>query len=147
RPLTLSTSPTLRPGWPRAVSSASCAGSRSTCVCSRPISWWRTSACSPPETRPREPPTPTAARRPSGEDLAWPISSPSTGGRVKRLFAVIRSRGPAWNDSLPLDDQVEWTAHAAFMNQLAREQFVALGGPLEGTPNVLLIVRATDEAE
>jgi uncharacterized protein YciI len=66
---------------------------------------------------------------------------------VKRLFAVIRSRGPAWNDSLPLDDQVEWTAHAAFMNQLAREQFVALGGPLEGTPDVLLIVRATDDAE
>ena len=66
---------------------------------------------------------------------------------VTRLFAVIRSRGPAWNDSLPLDDQVEWTAHAAFMNGLLEEGFIALGGPLEGTPDVLLVVRATDAAE
>jgi hypothetical protein len=66
---------------------------------------------------------------------------------VKRLFAVIRSRGPAWNGARPLDDQVEWTAHAAFMNGLLAEGFVALGGPLEGTPDVLLIVRATDTSE
>jgi len=66
---------------------------------------------------------------------------------VTRLFAVIRSRGPAWNDSLPLDDQVEWTAHAAFMNGLLEEGVIALGGPLEGTPDVLLVMRATDAAE
>jgi len=66
---------------------------------------------------------------------------------VRRLFAVIRSRGPAWDDCRPLDDQVEWAAHAAFMNGLAAEGFVALGGPLEGTPDVLLVVRATDDAE
>ena len=66
---------------------------------------------------------------------------------VTRLFAVIRSRGPAWNDSLPLDDQVEWSAHAAFMNGLLKERFIALGGPLEGTPDVLLVVQATDAAE
>ena len=66
---------------------------------------------------------------------------------VTRLFAVIRSRGPAWNSALPLDDQVEWAAHAAFMNGLLKEGFVALGGPLEGTPDVLLIVRATDTSE
>jgi methionyl-tRNA formyltransferase len=59
---------------------------------------------------------------------------------VTRLFAVIRSRGPAWNDSLPLDDQVEWSAHAAFMNGLLDEGVIALGGPLEGTPDVLLVV-------
>jgi len=66
---------------------------------------------------------------------------------MKRLFAVIRSRGPAWNDALPIDDQVEWPAHAAFMNGLVDEQFIAVGGPLEGTPDVLLVVRATDAAE
>jgi uncharacterized protein YciI len=34
------------------------------------------------------------------------------------------------------------------MNALAREGFVILGGPLEGTPEVLLVVRAStpDEA-
>jgi hypothetical protein len=66
---------------------------------------------------------------------------------VKRLFAVIRSRGPAWDDSQPLDNQVGWAAHAAFMNALLKEKFVELGGPLEGTPNVLLIVWATDASE
>jgi hypothetical protein len=66
---------------------------------------------------------------------------------MHRLFAVIRSRGPAWNDSLPLDSQVAWAAHAAFMNGLLDERFIVLGGPLEGTRDVLLVVRATDEAE
>jgi uncharacterized protein YciI len=66
---------------------------------------------------------------------------------MKRLFAVIRSRGPAWNAALPIDDQVEWPAHAAFMNGLVDQQFIAVGGPLEGTPDVLLVVRATDAAE
>jgi hypothetical protein len=66
---------------------------------------------------------------------------------MTRLFAVIRSRGPAWDDSRSLDHQVDWAAHAAFMNGLLKEKFVELGGPLEGTPDVLLIVRATDASE
>jgi len=66
---------------------------------------------------------------------------------VKRLFAVLRSRGPAWNNTLKLDDQVEWPAHAAFMNGLQKERLIVLGGPLEGTPDVLLIFRAADPAE
>jgi uncharacterized protein YciI len=66
---------------------------------------------------------------------------------MTRLFAVIRSRGPAWHDALPIDGQVEWPAHAAFMNGLVEQQFIAVGGPLEGTPDVLLVVRATDAAD
>jgi len=66
---------------------------------------------------------------------------------VKRLFAVIRSRGPAWDDSRPLDDQADWAGHAAFMNGLVAEGFVTVGGPMEGTPDVLLVVRATDQSE
>jgi hypothetical protein len=66
---------------------------------------------------------------------------------MKRLFAVIRSRGPAWNHALPTEDQRDWAVHAAFMNGLAKAQFVVLGGPLEGTPDVLLVVHATDAAE
>jgi hypothetical protein len=58
------------------------------------------------------------------------------------LFAVIRTRGDAWQPSLGLEDQFEWGAHATFMNGLESEGFVVLGGPLEGTPDVLLIVRA-----
>jgi uncharacterized protein YciI len=33
------------------------------------------------------------------------------------------------------------------MNALAREEFVVLGGPLDGTPDVLLIVRAASADE
>ena len=66
---------------------------------------------------------------------------------MKRLFAVIRSRGAAWNDSLPLEGQEDWRPHADFMNALHAEGFVAIGGPLEGTRDVLLIVRASDADE
>ena len=66
---------------------------------------------------------------------------------MKPLFAVIRVRGAAWDQSLPLEAQPAWPAHAAFMNGLEAEGFVVLGGPLEGTSEVLLIVRAEDEPE
>jgi len=58
------------------------------------------------------------------------------------LFAVIRTRGSAWRASQPLEGQSEWTSHASFMNALARDKFVMLGGPLEGSADVLLIVNA-----
>jgi uncharacterized protein YciI len=64
-----------------------------------------------------------------------------------QLFAVTLSRGPAWNAARPMEEQDEWRAHAVFMNALHREGFILLGGPLEGTPDVLLIARAHDEDE
>jgi len=66
---------------------------------------------------------------------------------MQKPFAVIRTRGPAWQDSRPLEGQADWAGHASFMNALAREGFVILGGPLEGTSDVLLIVRATTPDE
>lgn len=66
---------------------------------------------------------------------------------MPRLFAVTRSRGPAWNQSLLLEQKDDWPAHAAFMNALHAEGFVLCGGPLEGTSDVLLIVRANDANE
>jgi uncharacterized protein YciI len=66
---------------------------------------------------------------------------------LKRLFAVIRSRGPGWDDSRGLEGQVDWAVHAAFMDGLVEEGFVAVGGPLEGTREALLIVRAADASE
>ena len=62
---------------------------------------------------------------------------------MKRMFAVIRSRGAAWNDSLPLEEQEDWRAHADFMNALHAEVFVAIGGPLEGTRDFLLVFWAS----
>jgi uncharacterized protein YciI len=66
---------------------------------------------------------------------------------MSRLFAVTRSRGPAWQAERPMEEQEEWRAHAVFMNALHRDGFIVLGGPLDGTPEVLLIARANDEDE
>jgi uncharacterized protein YciI len=64
-----------------------------------------------------------------------------------KLFAVIRTRGDAFNDSLSLEEQRDWDAHAAFMNGLQSEGFIVLGGPLEDTPDVLLIACAGSPQE
>ena len=66
---------------------------------------------------------------------------------MKRLFALIQSRGAAWDHAKPAEDQPEWTAHAVLMDRLVDEGFIALGGPLEGSHDVLLILRATSEQE
>jgi len=46
-----------------------------------------------------------------------------------------------------MESQADWTAHASFMNALAKEGFVILGGPLEGTSDVLLVTRAATADE
>jgi uncharacterized protein YciI len=63
-----------------------------------------------------------------------------------KLFAVISERGPHWDDAKQMEEQADWRAHADFMNGLVADGFVLLGGPLVGTRDVLLIVRAEDEA-
>ena len=66
---------------------------------------------------------------------------------MKRWFVVILSHGPGFNESAPLEEQSEWEAHATFMDALVEDGFVVLGGPLEGTQEALLVVRATDAGE
>ena len=66
---------------------------------------------------------------------------------MPHLFAVTEIRGGPWDWSRPLDGQTGWQAHAEFMDALVDSGFVVLGGPLEGEREVLLIVRAEDEAE
>jgi len=64
-----------------------------------------------------------------------------------KLFAVILTHGAAWRRGLPLEGQVDWTAHAAFMDALVEDGFVLLGGPLQTTEDVLLIIRSESPAE
>jgi hypothetical protein len=66
---------------------------------------------------------------------------------MKKHFMAIRTRGPAWQESRSLEGQDDWAAHASFMNALATEGFVILGGPLEGTSDVLLVFWATTPDE
>ena len=66
---------------------------------------------------------------------------------MERAFVVLRSRGPAWDDSKALEAQSDWAPHAAFMDALFDQGFAALVGPLEGTRDALLILRASSTSE
>ena len=66
---------------------------------------------------------------------------------MKQVFAVVLNRGAAYRTGLRLEDQAEWQAHARFMDALVDEGMVVLGGPLEGTSEVLLIFRAESPDE
>jgi hypothetical protein len=66
---------------------------------------------------------------------------------MPKLFAVSLVHGPSFDRAKPLEGQVEWREHAEFMDALVADGFVALGGPLEGTDDVLLVIRANDERE
>jgi hypothetical protein len=45
-------------------------------------------------------------------------------------FVIVRERGRAWDWAMPMRSQVQWDAHAAFMDALAEEGFILAGGPL-----------------
>jgi uncharacterized protein YciI len=66
---------------------------------------------------------------------------------TEHLFMVIRTRGAAWVDLLSMESQEDWEAHASFMSSLEQDGVVVLEGPLEGTSDVLLVVRARTNAE
>ena len=62
-------------------------------------------------------------------------------------FAVLRTTGPAWDPALPIDGQQEWPAHAAFMEAIADDGFIVLGGPVGDRTRFLFLVRADGEDE
>lgn len=58
-------------------------------------------------------------------------------------FVVTRERGPAWDQARAMREQDGWDAHAAFMDALAEEGFVVLGGPLgDGDRRFMHVVEA-----
>ena|SRR5437016_13796143 len=62
-------------------------------------------------------------------------------------FVVTREPGPAWDGSLGMREQNHWEDHAAFMDELAQEGFIVLGGPLGDGTRFMHVVAATDEHE
>jgi uncharacterized protein YciI len=60
------------------------------------------------------------------------------------MFVVTRVPGPESDPRRDLRQQPGWDEHAAFMDALADEGFIVLGGPLGPTGLVLLIVEAPD---
>jgi len=64
-------------------------------------------------------------------------------------YLVEHLRGPAWDPSRRRREQAAWDAHAAFMDGLAEEGVVVLGGPVgdvDGQKS-LLVCRVKSEAE
>src|ERR1700694_5451460 len=62
-------------------------------------------------------------------------------------FVVIRERSSGWDWSLPMRQQAEWEAHAAFMDVLESEGFIVAGGPLgaeDHAARVMHVVSAPD---
>ena len=70
---------------------------------------------------------------------------------MKHKFVVISGVGPGRDESKGVREQPFWDEHAAFIDQLAEEGFLLMGGPLldqDGKPQgSLLIVDAGDESE
>jgi uncharacterized protein YciI len=64
-----------------------------------------------------------------------------------KYFAVTRKPGPEWDASLPMRRQKGWKDHASFMDGLAAEGFVVLGGPLGDGEERFLLVFNADGAE
>lgn len=64
-------------------------------------------------------------------------------------YLVRLAKGPEWDAATSRREQAGWGAHAAFMDGLAEEGFVLLGGPVgEGDgEDALLVIAADNETE
>ncbi|WP_319460200.1 hypothetical protein [Micromonospora sp. RTP1Z1] len=60
-------------------------------------------------------------------------------------LVTLRRSGPRWDPARPLEEQLDWSAHAAFMDGLVESGFVVLGGPLADERRVALAVEAESE--
>jgi uncharacterized protein YciI len=61
------------------------------------------------------------------------------------FLVVLRQSGPEFDRSRPLEEQSEWEAHAAFMDELVDAGFLVLGGPLAGDGRVAHAVEAESQ--
>ena len=61
------------------------------------------------------------------------------------FLVVLRRSGPKWRPGRPLEQQSNWSAHAAFMDGLVADGFIVLGGPLADGERVAHAVEAESE--
>ena len=55
---------------------------------------------------------------------------------------VLTRDGPQWSPSRPLEEQSDWLAHAAFMDELVDTGVIVLGGPLGDERRVVHAIEA-----
>lgn len=62
------------------------------------------------------------------------------------MFHVVLHRsGPRHDHTKPLEEQSQWNEHATFMDELVRDGFIVLGGPLFDEHRVVHAVEAASE--
>ena len=61
------------------------------------------------------------------------------------FLVVLRQSGSEFDRSRPLEEQSEWEAHAAFMDELVDAGFLVLGGPLADDGRVAHAVEAESQ--
>jgi uncharacterized protein YciI len=64
---------------------------------------------------------------------------------MEMFIVTLRRSGPQWDPSLPLEEQSEWPAHAAYMDELVDGSFILLGGPLADEHRVVHVIEAESE--
>jgi hypothetical protein len=64
---------------------------------------------------------------------------------VATFLVMLRRSGPEWDPSRPMEEQSEWPAHAAYMDELVGSGFIVLGGPLADEHRVVHVVAAESE--
>lgn len=64
-----------------------------------------------------------------------------------KIFAVTRTRGGAWKEGIPVEQQYDFNGHMDYVRKLHAEGVVVYAGGLDGTNDALLIMRAKDEQE
>ncbi|TML05872.1 MAG: hypothetical protein E6G41_08990 [Actinobacteria bacterium] len=62
-------------------------------------------------------------------------------------LVVLRRSGPDYDLSKPLEEQLGWEDHAAFMDRLVDDGVILLGGPLADELRTAHAVRAASEEE
>ena len=62
------------------------------------------------------------------------------------VWVLTRERGPGWDHARGLREQEAWDEQAAFMEALADEGFILLGGPI-GEDRVMHVIVADSEQE
>ena len=62
-------------------------------------------------------------------------------------FVVTRVPGPAWDPARGMREQERWHDHAAFMDGLAEEGWIVLGGPLGKGSRFMHVVAAASAEE
>ena len=63
------------------------------------------------------------------------------------FLVILRRSGPDYDLSKPLEEQLGWQDHAAFMDQLVDDGFILLGGPLSDEVRTAHAVQASSEDE